>query len=283
MVLLAAAIVRVHAGDMSSNVEIPFQFRDGLIRVRVTVPESREPLTFLLDSGAEASVLNLATAERLGLKKGNPVRVQGVGATAAGYWPVHLRASVPGLELPQVYVAVQLGELTDGCERQVDGLIGADFFCHHRVEINFAAQKIRLLSSGPISGDAIRIRKRAGALLVPLAVNHGAAQWVRLDTGCASPLQWVATKAMAAGEARGLAVGLAKSPGPMTRTVVQLGQTCFESVPTGLHQTRIFPGEAGLLGNGLLARFSSVIIDAQNKTLWLQPAHADPSPPLSFE
>jgi len=42
---------------------------------------------------------------------------------------------------------------------------------------------------------------------------------------------------------------------------VVLGELEFEKVPTGLHDAAIFPGEAGLLGNGLLSRFSTVTID----------------------
>ena len=42
-----------------------------------------------------------------------------------------------------------------------------------------------------------------------------------------------------------------------------IGGYAFEKVPTGLHETAIFPGEAGLLGNALLSRFSTVTIDAK--------------------
>jgi len=41
-------------------------------------------------------------------------------------------------------------------------------------------------------------------------------------------------------------------------------------VPTGLHQKEIFPGEAGLLGNGLLSRYRSVIIDWKSRRLFLK-------------
>jgi hypothetical protein len=42
--------------------EFPFHFREGLIWVQVDVPQSHEPLNFLLDTGAGVSVLNLRTA-----------------------------------------------------------------------------------------------------------------------------------------------------------------------------------------------------------------------------
>jgi hypothetical protein len=48
-----------------------------------------------------------------------------------------------------------------------------------------------------------------------------------------------------------------------------MGSCRFEAVPTGLHDQAIFAGEAGLLGNGLLARFDSVTIDAKAGRLLL--------------
>lgn len=53
-----------------------------------------------------------------------------------------------------------------------------------------------------------------------------------------------------------------------------IGEHAFEKVPTGLHQTAIFPGEAGLLGNGLLSRFSTVTIDAKAGRVILGERHS---------
>jgi hypothetical protein len=53
-------------------------------------------------------------------------------------------------------------------------------------------------------------------------------------------------------------------------TQVQLGSDTFPEVPTGLHRKEIFPGEAGLLGNGLLSRYRSVIIDWKSSRLFLK-------------
>jgi hypothetical protein len=60
-----------------------------------------------------------------------------------------------------------------------------------------------------------------------------------------------------------MAVGLAEISIPQTMTFVRLGQQQFKDIPTGVHQSAIFPGEAGLLGNGLLSRFSTITIDGK--------------------
>jgi hypothetical protein len=78
---------------------------------------------------------------------------------------------------------------------------------------------------------------------------------MRLDTGCDVPLEWVAS-GMAKSRTGGTSIGLS---GPSARyinkTSVQLGKRCFNAVTVGVHNEQIFPGEAGLLGNGLLSKF----------------------------
>ena len=46
-------------------------------------------------------------------------------------------------------------------------------------------------------------------------------------------------------------------------TGLRIGPITLDTVPTGLHRKAIFPGESGLLGNGLLAQFGVVTIDAK--------------------
>jgi hypothetical protein len=49
----------------------------------------------------------------------------------------------------------------------------------------------------------------------------------------------------------------------MTHATVDFAGHRFEAVPTGIHEKPIFEGEAGLLGNGLISRYSSIVIDAK--------------------
>ena len=97
----------------------------------------------------------------------------------------------------------------------------------------------------------------------------GGSQWVRVDTGCATAFQWVTLKERAGRCTSKLAVGLAELSIPQTMTGVRIGNHCLDAVPTGLHRKAIFPGESGLLGNGLLARFGVVTIDAKSGRLIL--------------
>jgi hypothetical protein len=104
---------------------------------------------------------------------------------------------------------------------------------------------------------------------VPVSVGGSTGKWVRLDTGCASALQWVASNSESDHPVRQVAIGLAEVSIAQTSLPVQLGERRFENVPIGLHAAPIFPGESGLLGNGLLSAFQSVTIDTRRGRLIL--------------
>ena len=253
--------------------EFPFQFREGLLWIEVKIPQSEKPLNFLLDTGASVSVLNLTTAQRLGLELGSQVTVTGVGTTLSGHWPVKLSAKANQVELPGEYLALDLSKLAGACSNSVDGLMGADFFCDRVVQIDYAAQKVRLLAakSRGATANAIPLEARRCGLRVAVSVNGGKRQWVRLDTGCATGLQWVTTAVPSEQCTSKLAIGFSELSIPQTVTSVSLGGQRVDGVPTGLHRQAIFPGECGLLGNELLARFGVVTVDAKNGRLILGP------------
>lgn len=238
--------------------------------IEVIVPQSAEPLHFLLDSGAGASLINLCTAKRLGLKLGKEVTIRGVGTTLPGYWQERLFAKAGMVELPSKYVAVDLGKLSSSCGQTVDGLVGADFFCDHVVQIDFDAQKIRILKSDKArkSDETLPLQLRPCGMRVSISVDDRKRQWVRLDTGCSTALEWV-TSDVPDQCTHQIAIGLAEISIPQTKTTVGIGELEFGNVPTGLHQKAIFPGEAGLLGNGLLSRFSTVTIDTKGGRVFL--------------
>ncbi len=86
ILLLCARALRAEAVSPASS-ELPLQHREGLLWVQVNTPDGGHPLNFLLDTGASVSVLNLATAQRLGFNLGHQVNVDGVGTTAIGVLP----------------------------------------------------------------------------------------------------------------------------------------------------------------------------------------------------
>jgi hypothetical protein len=252
---------------------LPFEYSEGLLWVQVEIPQSARPLNFLFDTGAEISVINADTVAVLGLSAGEKVQVQGVAATTTGHWPVPLAAQAGGLELPAKYLSLDLSRLAHSCSRPLDGLLGADFMQGKVVEIDFQSHLIRFREQvAPAKSDVVLPLKVSGnCFCVPLRVNHGPKQWVRLDTGCATALQWVTADAGVAAKSTKLAIGLAGLSIPQTQTTVSLGGKQFDQVPIGIHRRAIFAGESGLLGNDLLSRFKTVTIDTQSARLILSP------------
>jgi len=265
--VILAVQVAVVRGEVStsSTTEFPFEYREGLLWVQVQVAESREPLQFLLDSGAEVSVVNLDTAKRLGMTLAEKVNVSSVQTTMTGYWPQKLSATANSVTLPSDFLALDLSKLNRACEQTVDGLIGADFFKGKMVQIDFAAQKIRLLNASDTSSktETSPLEIRRCGFCVMASVDGGKPQRLRLDTGCATPLQWVTSKVQPKLCTSKVAIGLAQLTIPQTTTTVRLAGQTFHDVPTGLHHDAIFDGEKGLLGNGLLSRFETVTIDSR--------------------
>ena len=270
-IILAVQVAVARGEAATSPTEFPFEYREGLLWVQVQLAEIREPLRFLLDSGAEVSVVNLDTARRLELSLGERVNVSSVQTTMTGYWPQKLSANASGVTLPSDFLALDLSKLSSACEQSVDGLIGADFFKGKIVQMDFGAQKIRLLNASDVASktESSRLEIRRCGLCVKVSVNGGRPQRLRVDTGCATALQWVTSKVQPERCTTKVAIGLAELNIPQTQTTVSLAGRTFHDVPTGLHRKAIFPGESGLLGNGLLAQFGVVTIDAKSGRLIL--------------
>jgi hypothetical protein len=251
--------------------EIPFAYRAGMIWLKVGVAGQSTSLNFLLDSGAGRSVLHLGTAQRLGVKLGARETVQGVDGRCAAYRVESFAATVAAAtSVPREVLALDLSPVSAGCGARIDGLLGADFFRERIVQIDFAAQKIRLLNRNELptsSAQILSLASRNDAFCVRVSVDQNAPQWMRLDTGCSSALEWVVTDAKSR-RATGTSVAAAAGSSAHSHTAVLLGSERLSSVKTGVHQQPIFSGEAGLLGNGLLSQFR-VTVDAGKSRLFL--------------
>jgi len=108
--------------------KIPLQSRDGFLWLKVQVAGHRDPLNFILDSGAASSVVDINVAKQLKVKLGQFVSVQGVFSQTTGRRIGRFSAQTAGLAMPEQPIAFDLRAIGATCHQQIDGLLGADFF-----------------------------------------------------------------------------------------------------------------------------------------------------------
>lgn len=275
LALLLSVVAATAKPTAGATTEIPFKFVDGFIIVSARVGASAKPFSFLVDSGASTSVLSLKAAERLRLPLLAPEPVQGVGAESVAYHIAPVKATAGRVRLTHIPIVLDLSNAAELCSHPVDGLLGMDFFANRIVQIDYHAQKIRLLSrTDDVTADVrVPLQVRNGTFNVPVGVNGSTHRWTRLDTGSNDSLHWVTRPERSSRRNSQGTIGFLTDPSRMFRASVQVGDRTFDSVHVAPHDQEIFAGEAGLLGNGILSRFT-VTIDSVKGQMLLQESPA---------
>jgi aspartyl protease len=274
MRLFVLALFGVLLPQVSAQAKVPseisFQYRDGLIWLKVHVAGKSKPLNFLLDSGAGISGIDLQTSRSLGVQLRNRQNVQGVNGQGFGYRVNDLQAVSGGIVLPRSVLAMDLCRLSSYCKRPVDGILGVDFFRGRIVQIDFNEGRVRLLKKRDLNlanCEILPIKICNDAFCIPVRVGGNPAQWTRLDTGCDAALEWVVSGIERARTGK-TSIALSGAPVRYISTSVQLGKQYFSAVPTGVHEEQIFRGEAGLLGNALLSKFRLTIDEPRSRVIF---------------
>jgi predicted aspartyl protease len=264
LALLALSVSR----QVFATTSVPVKYCDGMVWLKVEVPGKQTPLNFLLDSGAGSSVVDLATARQLGLKLGSTQTVQGVHTEGMGYRVNSFAGKLVGIPVPERMLALDLSAVSRRCHQKIDGLLGTDFFRGRTVEIDYANEKIRLLARNEArfaGGVLLPMVIRNDAMCIKVSIDGQPADWARVDTGCNSALEWVESGAIAPGFSK-TSVATMSGSARHRSADVQLGSHQLRGVTIGVHTERIFAGEAGLLGNGILSRFK-VTFDVDGRRL----------------
>jgi predicted aspartyl protease len=114
--------------------------------VYVKVCAGDRPLSFILDTGAGATFLDLHTAERFGIPRGSTFTARGAGAgTIAGAQLDRTNVRLAGSSLVQsVPSALDLSRLPPREGHRMDGILGYDFIGRFVVAIDYVKQELRL-------------------------------------------------------------------------------------------------------------------------------------------
>jgi hypothetical protein len=264
--ILAIALAFPFKGN--AGVEVPCDFSAGLIRLRVTAMGRSEPLQFLLDSGASQSVIDTGCARRIGLKAASSRSITGVNWQGQAEVISNFDGQLAGMPLPRSMLAIDLREIANS-EARIDGILGLDFIRQHVVQLDYAKRRVRFYRPGEVSAEfgGLALVSRNGALCVRATVN-GTARLLRLDTGCNTDIECVELKPTRSGKGEPSVAIHTESGTRLTRARLTLGNHELTEIESGWHDRRFFPGEDGLLGNGVLSRFT-VTIDAAGRRLYL--------------
>jgi hypothetical protein len=148
----------------SRTVTIPFDLVNRHIVLKVQVDNSR-PLSFLLDTGAQSSIINLDRAKELGLKLQGEVSVGGAGSSlATGAFVRDSTFSLPGLPgfSQPLTLALPIGRMAPRLGHDFDGILGGEFIKQFVLELDYHARVIKLHDKEKFSytgpGESIPIR-----------------------------------------------------------------------------------------------------------------------------
>ncbi|HEY7575786.1 MAG TPA: retropepsin-like aspartic protease [Thermoanaerobaculia bacterium] len=193
--LLSLALVPAPPAPLAT---IPFELINKHIYVPVKVNGSR-PLSFVLDTGASAAMIDIDRAKELSLRLEGEIGVGGAGAKRLkGAFVKDASWTLAGLEgfSEPVKVAAPLAHMAPFSGRDFDGILGEDFIEEYVVEIDYAASVLRLhekkgfVYQGP--GAAVPIVRRHGhpvleAEVTPVGGTPIKGKFV-VDVGAGSPL-----------------------------------------------------------------------------------------------
>lgn len=278
-VLALSAIAALSITAAPTLARVPFRWTPGQIEVAVRV--NRTPATFLLDTGAEYSVVSSRIAARLGLA------TETFGSRT---FADNVTLDMNGLALPHQRVMVMPFDGYYARGRAIDGVIGYDLFARFTVKIDFKRRELVIWEPSkfaPPRGAVVMPVEFAGRLaLVPSVLTLGAGKALparlMVDTGASQAviLRYpFATEhgLFDLGGAQSTAPSLASGVRKLTDVPVEriaLAKWTFDkprvqafAEPVG---SGAYTASDGLIGNELLARFT-LFVDYPRKRLLLQP------------
>lgn len=256
------------------------------------IPGGVHPVGALIDSGAQTSVLDARTAERLGVRPGAPLPLLAYGVSGRPQVgrAARLDVALGGLVLPGLRVALlDLGPIVEATGGAATLVLGQDVLRQAVLDVDFPGRRLALRPPGfalvPEGGAPAAARLASGELMTAVKVEGAAPAWAVVDTGSSAALALSERAAAAAGLLDGRAAtwsaGVTFGGASRSRTVraarVAFGHVSLEDVAV-----QIYAGGAagalpdGLLGAGALDRLQ-VRLDLARGALGLAPPPGDAS------
>lgn len=277
---------------LAPDTVLPLEMYRNLPTTQVSV-NGKPPLTFIVDTGAEVTVVNMSRVAQLGLVTVGAGSIGGGGGEVGFAYVQDVGLTMPGVALQhQTIAAVPLDAMEPLFGHPIDGILGYDFLSRFVVELDYANKKLVLHDPAtyraPNAGVPITLEDstpHADATITAgaLAPLHG---HFTVDTGYAgevslnSPFVAAHELLKAVGKALEPPAGSAMGVGGETRSLVgrlasvQIGGLTVPRPITDFGQDQVGADadveSQGLLGSSLLRRFV-VTFDYRHEKMYLVP------------
>jgi predicted aspartyl protease len=247
----------------------------------MTVPvtiEGEGPFHFLIDTGAQATVVTRGLRDRLRLPTAGRATLVGMAARKQ----VEL-VRLDGLEFAaRVFDAIE-APLLEAQHVGADGILGLDSLQDLRVLIDFRAGTIAVNDADALGGDrgyeiVVRARNKLGRLIITNATVDGVKTAVIIDTGAQGSMGNLALerrlRARSRGEVKTTDVtGATLMASTATARIVEIDRMRLSGVPIAYADAPAFAAlglgdkPAMVLGIGDLRAFNRVAIDFADRTV----------------
>ncbi|MFL6731835.1 MAG: pepsin/retropepsin-like aspartic protease family protein [Sphingomicrobium sp.] len=254
----------------------PLKFYNGRLFIPATV--NGVPTEALLDSGAEATIIDPKLAVRAKLPEGTPQAIKGSGGTAQARIVEGATIRALGADLhPEVVVVLDLADLsTRLIKRSTQAIVGRELFDATRLQIDIPGGKIAVVGKDAAPpGVRLPLTAHAGTESIPVKADGIEAQ-AEFDLGNGSGVmisRELATKLnlKVIGKRAGGGIG-----GRIQRDYVHLGTLevagrKFRNLTASIDDQ---PGHNDMnVGTSILRNFL-ITTDFKERAVWLQPGPA---------
>lgn len=278
--------------DPAAARDIAVERAGALILVPVSVNGRRA--SFLLDTGAGATVLDAALARELGLEGRGRLQARGAAGSDAAAFVTVERFELPGVELRgQTVVTLDLAPVAEAIGRPVDGVLGYDFLSRFAVRMDYPGRRLGLWPSGTFAPDPgatrLRLQIESNVPRVEGVLNGIHRGSFLVDTGNGSALllhsPFVREQGLqgdGGGSFRVSGVGGSDSMESASVDSLRLGDRVFRDVPALLARAEsgavAIHGAIGNIGGALFAE-GVLAFDYGAASLWVAPASAASASP----
>lgn len=289
----------------SSAKGIPFEINANKIYLRVHV-NNKGPFSFILDSGAAFDVLDEEQARAMNVEFSDEAVVRGAGegsvriSAGAG-----VSLSLAGLEIvkPNITILPIHSSISNNEGRDVDGLLGYDFFKRFVIEIDYANKRISIHDQKTYqyagTGKIIPLEENNGhtfinttlvladgrQLPVRLLVDTGARMGVMLNTPFVDSHQLVGTTTQIIDPVISIGVGGSYRSAVARIESLRLGPFTMKEPVVTLSRSKsgVLAGSGydGIIGAEILRRFK-VIFDYSRQQMIVEP-NANLNEPYKYD